>query len=97
MKVYVSCVIDHPHRMVPFSQRAKTVSSKRGGRLRVEEVKDRSKRKQRGRGKRRKRVQLMVGMNQVDLNHIDVVSQCFSGKIPRSQMYNETGNSRNIQ
>lgn len=76
--VYHSSLIDHSRRTVQFSPRARTVSLKRGGRLRVkEEVKDGRKRKQRGRGRKRKRVRLMVGTSLVDLDLIEIILLCF--------------------
>lgn len=37
----------------------------------------------------------MVGTSQVDLNRIDTIMLCFTGKISRSQMYNDIGHSLN--
>ena len=66
----MSSLIDQAYRTVPFSPRARTVSSKRGGRLQVEKG-ERSKRRQRGRGRKRGRVRPVAGTSRVDLDLID--------------------------
>lgn len=87
MRMYiVPALLTHSCRTGLFLPRARTVSSERGGRLRVEEVKEGRGRKWRGRGRRRERVWPMVGMSQVDLDLIDIILLYFSGEILRSQM-----------